>query len=43
MRPGQVERRTHGYVRYGTIDLFAALNVATGEVITRFENKHRCT
>jgi transposase len=41
MRPGQVERRTHDYVRNGTIDLFAALNVATGEVITRFEKRHR--
>ena len=29
---GQPERRTHNYVRHGTLDLFAALNVATGEV-----------
>ena len=27
MRPGQVERRTHDYSRYGTTSLFAALNV----------------
>jgi hypothetical protein len=33
MRPGQVERRTHDYVRNGITDLFAALNLATGEVI----------
>jgi transposase len=41
MRPGQVERRTHDYVRHGVIDLFAALNVATGEVICRFDKQHR--
>ena len=41
MRPGQVERRTHDYVRHGVIDLFAALNVATGEVISRFDKQHR--
>jgi transposase len=33
MRPGQVERRTHDYTRYGTTSLFAALNVKTGTVI----------
>src|SRR5262252_5630261 len=33
MRPGQVERRTHDYERYGTTSLFAALDVATGKVI----------
>jgi hypothetical protein len=31
IRPGKVERRTHDYVRNGITDLFAALNVATGE------------
>jgi transposase len=41
MRPGQVERRTHDYVRNGITDLFAALNVATGEVIARTDNRHR--
>ena len=41
MRPGQVERRTHDYVRHGITDLFAALNVATGEVIARTDNRHR--
>lgn len=29
---GAVEKRTHDYVRHGTTNLFAALNVATGEV-----------
>ncbi len=33
MRPGQVERRTHDYVRHGTTSLFAALEVATGNVL----------
>ncbi len=41
MRPGQVERRTHDYVRHGVIDLFAALNIATGQVIARTDTKHR--
>src|SRR5689334_5369312 len=38
---GQPERRTHNYVRHGTLDLFAALNVATGEVIARCKKQHR--
>ena len=41
MRPGQVERRTHDYVRNGVTDLFAALNVATGEVIATTRRRHR--
>jgi hypothetical protein len=41
MRPGQLERRTHDYVRNGVTDLFAALNVATGEMIARTEQRHR--
>jgi transposase len=41
MRPGQVERRTHDYVRNGVIDLFAALNIATGQVIAQTSKKHR--
>ena len=35
------ERRTHNYVRHGTLDLFAALNVATGEVLARCTPQHR--
>jgi hypothetical protein len=27
------EKRTHDYVRHGTTNLFAALNVGTGEVV----------
>jgi transposase len=38
---GQPERQTHNYIRNGTIDLFAALNVATGEVIARCKPRHR--
>ena len=33
MLPGVPERRSFGYVRHGTIGLFAALNIATGKVI----------
>jgi transposase len=41
MRPGQAERRTHDYKRYGTTSLFAALNYATGEVTGRCFRRHR--
>jgi transposase len=41
MAPGQAERQTHDYVRNGTTSLFAALNVATGEVIGRCHRGHR--
>lgn len=36
-------RRTHNCVRHGTVDLFAALNVATGEVLARCKRQHRAT
>src|SRR5919112_4742003 len=41
MRPGQAERRSHDYVRYGTTDLFAALDVKTGSVIGSCTKQHR--
>jgi transposase len=41
MTPGQAERRTHDYVRNGTTSLFAALNVATGQVIGKCYRRHR--
>ena len=41
MAPGQAERGTHDYVRNGTTSLFAALNVATGEVIGKCYRRHR--
>lgn len=39
--PGQAERHTHDYARYGTTSLFAALNVATGEIIGKCHSRHR--
>ncbi len=41
MRPGLAERRTHDYRRHGTTSLFAALDVATGEVLGRCFPRHR--
>jgi transposase len=41
MRPGQVERRTHDYVRHGTTSLFAALEVTTGAVLAECHPRHR--
>lgn len=41
MRPGRTERRTHDYYRHGTLALFAALNVATGQIISATKTKHR--
>jgi transposase len=41
MQPGQTERRTHDYRRHGTISLFAALDTATGKVITATRRRHR--
>jgi putative transposase len=38
---GYVEGVTHDYVRHGTTTLFAALDIATGQVITRCKNRHR--
>jgi transposase len=41
MMPGLAERRTFDYVRAGTTDLFAALDVATGLVIHSIQRRHR--
>jgi transposase len=41
MQPWQVERRTADYRRHGTISLFAALDIATGTVITDTRRRHR--
>jgi transposase len=38
---GYVEGVTHDYVRHGTTTLFAALNIATGQVITQCKKRHR--
>jgi transposase len=41
MRPGQVERRTHDYRRNGITDLYAALDLATGQVVHQTRPQHR--
>lgn len=41
LSPGYPERRSHDYVRNGTTSLFAALDVATGEVIGKCHRQHR--
>lgn len=41
MRPGQVERHTHDYKRYGTTSLFAALDVKAGTIIGQCAPRHR--
>ena len=38
---GYVEGVTHGYVRHGTLTLFAALDVACGKVIASCKKRHR--
>jgi len=39
MMPGMPEKRTHDYVRYGTTTLFAALDTATGLVISELHRQ----
>ena len=43
MNYGMPETHTHDYRRYGTTTLFAALDVATGEVIGKLKRRHRST
>lgn len=43
MLPTTPARATHDYERNGTVDLFAALNVATGTVITDIRSTHTST
>lgn len=38
---GYVEGVTHNYIRHGTTTLFAALNIASGQVITDCKRRHR--
>src|ERR671919_2470290 len=38
---GYVEGVTHDYIRHGTTTLFAALNVATGAIISQCRRRHR--
>ena len=39
--PGTPQRRSHDYRRHGTTDLFAALDAASGKVITAMTARHR--
>ena len=41
MMPGLPERRTHDYLRHGITTLFAALDVATGEINGSIHRRHR--
>ena len=41
LRPGQAERRTHDYKRNGTTSLYAALEIATGQVLGECYPRHR--
>src|SRR5712672_104465 len=41
MLPGVPERRSFDYTRHGTIDLLAALNIATGKVPGKLSAQHR--
>lgn len=41
LMPTYPERRTHNYLRHGTTSLFAALDVATGQIIGKCFRKHR--
>jgi transposase len=40
LRRGRAATMTHDYKRHGTTDLFAALNVGTGEVVTQCRDTH---
>lgn len=39
--PGMPERRSHDYARYGVTSLFAALDMASGQVIGGIHRRHR--
>jgi transposase len=41
LRPGLPEQRTNDYERHGTTSLFAALDIATGQVIGNCHRRHR--
>jgi transposase len=41
LQPGLAERRSHDYVRHGTSTLFAALDIATGNVVGACKPRHR--
>ena len=39
--PGVPQRQTHDYTRHGTTNLYAALDLASGNVITEMTARHR--
>ena len=39
--PGTPQRATHDYIRHGTTNLYAALDVARGKVISQMTARHR--
>jgi transposase len=41
LQPGYAEQRTHDYVRHGTTNLFAALEIATGKVTGLCKQRYR--
>ena len=41
LMPGAPQRRSHDYRRFGTADLFAALDAASGKVISAMAARHR--
>ena len=41
MQPHLIERRSHDYIRHGTSTLFAALDIATGQVTAALKPRHR--
>lgn len=41
MAPGHCEERTHDYIPHGATTLFAAPNIATGEVTSQCKPRHR--
>lgn len=41
VQEGRIERRSHDYYRHGTTTLFAALEIATGQVTAALKPKHR--
>lgn len=41
LMPGVPERHTHDYVRHGTTNLYAALDISSGKVIAEMTPRHR--
>ncbi len=40
LEPGRPERRSHDYFRHGTLSLFAALDIKTGQVLSQCRARH---